>query len=94
MQQKSPMFLDQITFDGDFQTLNGITDWVYEEEFGFVRAFDWQEDSDHIAYMRFDESDVPLFSMDIYGSETYPFPYMFRYPKAGEANAKIALYYY
>jgi dipeptidyl-peptidase-4 len=84
----------QITFDGDFQTLNGITDWVYEEEFGFVRAFDWQEDSDHIAYMRFDESDVPLFSMDIYGSETYPFPYMFRYPKAGEANAEIALYYY
>ena len=31
----------QITYDGDYQTLNGITDWVYEEEFGFVRAFDW-----------------------------------------------------
>ena len=84
----------QITFDGDFQTLNGISDWVYEEEFGFVRAFDWQEDSDHIAYMRFDESDVPLFSMDIFGNDTYPFPYMFRYPKAGEENAEIDLYYY
>ncbi|MGA1775582.1 MAG: S9 family peptidase [Flavobacteriaceae bacterium] len=84
----------QITFDGDFQTLNGITDWVYEEEFGFVRAFDWSSDSKQIAFMRFDESKVPIFSMDVYGKETYPFPYMFRYPKAGEENATIQLYVY
>ena len=84
--------ISQITFDGDYQTINGITDWVYEEEFGFVRAFDWSKDSNHIAYMRFDESKVPLFSMDVYGKETYPFPYMFRYPKAGEENSTITLY--
>ena len=84
--------ISQITFDGDYQTINGITDWVYEEEFGFVRAFDWSKDSNHIAYMRFDESRVPLFSMDVYGRETYPFPYMFRYPKAGEENSTITLY--
>ena len=84
----------QITFDGNYQTLNGITDWVYEEEFGFVRAFDWSADSDHLVYMRFDESNVPLFSMDIYGNDLYPYPYMFRYPKAGEENAKIELYVY
>ena len=65
---------------------------MYEEEFGFVRAFDWSKDSNHIAYMRFDESKVPLFSMDVYGRETYPFPYMFRYPKAGEENSTITLY--
>jgi len=83
--------ITQITYDGDYQTLNGITDWVYEEEFGFVRAFDWSPDSKQIAFMRFDESQVPVFSMDIYGKKTYPFPYMFRYPKAGEENATIQL---
>ncbi len=84
----------QITHDGDYQTINGITDWVYEEEFGFVRAFDWSQDSNQIVYMRFDESNVPIFSMDVYGNQTYPFPYMFRYPKAGEENSKIELIIY
>ena len=84
----------QITYDGDYQTINGITDWVYEEEFGFVRAFDWSQDSNQIVYMRFDESNVPIFSMDVYGNQTYPFPYMFRYPKAGEENSKIELIVY
>jgi len=82
----------QLTFDGNYQTLNGITDWVYEEEFGFVRGFDWNSDSNQLVYMRFDESKVPIFSMDIYGSDLYQFPYMFRYPKAGEENSKIEIY--
>ena len=84
----------QLTYDGDYKTLNGITDWVYEEEFGFVRAFDWSNDSKQIVYMRFDESNVPIFSMDVYGNKNYPFPYMFRYPKAGEENSKIDLILY
>tara|TARA_B100000886_G_scaffold334179_1_gene289294 strand:+ start:401 stop:2581 length:2181 start_codon:yes stop_codon:yes gene_type:complete len=84
--------IKQLTYDGNFQTINGISDWVYEEEFGFVRAFDWGPDSKELAYMRFDESKVPIFSMDIYGSEVYQFPYMFRYPKAGEENSKVDLY--
>ena len=84
----------QLTYDGDYQTLNGITDWVYEEEFGFVRAFDWSPNSKQLVFMRFDESNVPLFSMDMYGNDTYPFPYMFRYPKAGEQNATIDLFVY
>jgi dipeptidyl-peptidase-4 len=82
----------QVTFDGDYKTINGITDWVYEEEFGFVRAFDWSPDSSELVYMRFDESNVPIFSMDIYGNDVYPFPYQFRYPKAGEENSEITLY--
>jgi dipeptidyl-peptidase-4 len=84
----------QITFDGDHQTINGTTDWVYEEEFGFVRAFDWNASSTKIAFMRFDETDVPNFSMDIYGTESYQYPYEFRYPKAGEENAKVSMHLY
>ena len=86
--------ITQITFDGDHQTINGTTDWVYEEEFGFVRAFDWNASSTKIAFMRFDETDVPNFSMDIYGSELYQYPYEFRYPKAGEENAKVSMHLY
>ncbi|MDC1012140.1 S9 family peptidase [Flavobacteriaceae bacterium] len=86
--------ISQLTYDGDYQTLNGTTDWVYEEEFGFVRAFDWSPNSKQLVYMRFDESNVPLFSMDVYGNATYPFPYRFRYPKAGEENATIELFVY
>mgnify|MGYP003314359227 CR=1 FL=1 len=86
--------IKQLTYDGNFQTINGISDWVYEEEFGFVRAFDWGPDSKELVYMRFDESKVPIFSMDIYGYDTYPFPYAFRYPKAGENNSKVQLFVY
>ena len=51
----------QITTDGKYnEVLNGIPDWVYEEEFGFNRAFDFSADSKMIAYIRFDESKVPL----------------------------------
>ena len=86
--------ISQLTYDGDYQTINGITDWVYEEEFGFVRAFDWSPDSKKIAFMHFDESKVPIFSMDFYGNDNYPFPYMFRYPKAGENNSDVELFIY
>ena len=84
----------QVTFDGDYKTINGISDWVYEEEFGFVRAFDWSPDSSALVYMRFDETKVPIFSMDIYGKDVYQFPYRFRYPKAGEENSKIILHHF
>ena len=84
----------QVTEDGSEHIINGLTDWVYEEEFGFVRAFDWSADSNSIAFMRFDETEVPEFSMDIYGQELYQYPYTFKYPKAGEKNAKISLHHY
>ena len=86
--------IERITDDGNFEILNGISDWVYEEEFGFVRAFDWSPDSNNIAYMKFDESKVPIFSMDIYGLDLYQFPYMFRYPKAGEQNSIVSIKLY
>ena len=56
----------EVTTDGKKnRIINGITDWVYEEEFGFVRAFDWNAAGTHIAYIRFDETQVPEFSMDV-----------------------------
>lgn len=84
----------QLTNSGSSDIINGLTDWVYEEEFGFVRAFDWEASSNTIAYMQFDETEVPEFSMDFYGQDLYPYPYTFKYPKAGEANAKVSLHLY
>lgn len=85
----------QVTTDGaKNKVINGITDWVYEEEFAFVRAFDWNADGDKIAYIRFDEGEVPEFSMDVFGNELYPSKDTFKYPKAGETNATVSLHIY
>ncbi|MFV9551888.1 S9 family peptidase [Algibacter sp. PT7-4] len=87
--------ITQITTDGEKnKIINGITDWVYEEEFGFVRAFDWNVDSNKIAFIRFDETNVPEFSMDVYGTELYQTQQVFKYPKAGEANSEVSLHIY
>lgn len=83
----------QITQDGvKNQIINGVTDWVYEEEFSFVRAFEWNADGSKIAFLRFDETSVPEFSMDIYGTGLYQQPHVFKYPKAGENNSKVTLH--
>jgi len=85
----------QITNDGKKnEIINGITDWVYEEEFAFVRAFDWNKSGTHLSYIKFDESNVPEFSMDVFGKELYPSQEVFKYPKAGEKNALISLHIY
>ncbi|MEM9000174.1 MAG: S9 family peptidase [Bacteroidota bacterium] len=85
----------QVTIDGSRgMIINGVTDWVYEEEFAFVRAFAWNSNGKKIAFLRFDETNVPHFSMDVYGSDLYPFQYEFKYPKAGEENAKVSLHMY
>ncbi|MXV37273.1 prolyl oligopeptidase family serine peptidase [Flavobacteriaceae bacterium Ap0902] len=85
----------QITTDGKKNyIINGVTDWVYEEEFAFVRAFDWNADSNKIAYIRFDESEVPAMDIDIYGEELYPDKLTFKYPKAGEKNAEVSVHLY
>ncbi len=85
----------QVTTDGEKNKLiNGVTDWVYEEEFAFVRAFDWNKTGTHLAYLKFDESEVPEFSMDMFGQDLYPSQQVFKYPKAGEANSEVSLYTY
>ncbi|HEU4788129.1 MAG TPA: S9 family peptidase [Flavobacterium sp.] len=84
-----------VTTDGKKNAvINGITDWVYEEEFAFVRAFDWSKDSKKLAYIRFDESAVPEFSMSIFQKSLYPTIETFKYPKAGEKNSLVSLHLY
>ena len=85
----------QLTKDGRKNfIINGITDWVYEEEFAFVRAFDWSKDSKKLAYIKFDESQVPEFSMSVFQKELYPSIETFKYPKAGEKNSEVSLHVY
>jgi dipeptidyl-peptidase-4 len=85
----------QVTTDGEKNKLiNGVTDWVYEEEFAFVRAFDWNKTGTHLAYLKFDETEVPEFSMDMFGQDLYPSQQVFKYPKAGETNSEVSLYTY
>ena len=82
----------QLTSDGEKNAIiNGTTDWVYEEEFAFIKAYDWSPDSKYIAYLKFDERQVKEFSMTFY-NELYPESYDFKYPKAGEENSKVSVH--
>ena len=93
----------QVTKDGEYnKILNGIPDWVYEEEFSFNRAFDFSADSKMIAYIRFDESNVKEFKFPWYKGmkpekkayTMYPGEYSYKYPKAGEDNSKVSVHTY
>ena len=86
----------QVTTDGKFnEVLNGIPDWVNEEEFGYSRAFDFSADSKMLAYIRFDEKDVPQFSFPLFKGlmpehneyAEYPGAYTYKYPVPGVKNS-------
>ncbi|MFC7667275.1 S9 family peptidase [Hymenobacter humi] len=70
--------------------INGSTDWVYEEEFGFAQGFFWSPDSKQLAFYTFDESQVPEYDMQEWGG-LYPKENRFKYPKAGEKNSVVSL---
>lgn len=91
----------QVTKDGEFnKIINGIPDWVYEEEFAYNRAFDFSADSKMIAYVRFDESEVEEYAFPWYRGAAprmnqyslYPGEYSYKYPKAGEKNSKVSVH--
>lgn len=85
----------QVTKDGELnKVLNGITDWVYEEEFAVTNLMAWSPDSEYLAYVRFDESEVPEYSMQMWGKGLYPEYYNYKYPKAGERNSKATVHSY
>lgn len=88
----------QVTFDGKKnEIINGIPDWVYEEEFGFNKAIWWSPDNKFLAYIRFDEREVPEFSIPMYAgaaptleeNKLYPGEETYKYPKAGEKNSVV-----
>ncbi len=85
----------RVTDDGEWNSIiNGTTDWVYEEEFGFTKAYAFSPDAEQIAYLKFDETEVPLFEMMRYDGKQYNKAYSFKYPKAGDTNSTVELWVY
>jgi dipeptidyl-peptidase 4 len=83
-----------ITNDGKWNyIINGNCDWVYEEEFGFTKAFQWSPRGTFIAYYRFDETKVREYNMTLY-DDLYNKDYRYKYPLAGEENSKVEIYIY
>ena len=84
-----------VTTDGEWnKIINATADWVYEEEYGFTKAYAFSPDSKKIAYLRFDESEVPMFEMMRFDGDLYNKPYTFKYPKAGDKNSVVELWLY
>ena len=87
--------ITQITNDGKKNSIiNGLSDWVYEEEFGHARQYEWTKSSDAIVFVKFDESNVKEMIIPMYKNKLYPTEMRFKYPKAGEDNSKVAAYLY
>ena len=93
----------QVTKDGKFnEVINGIPDWVYEEEFSFNKAFAWNADGTALGWIRFDESKVKTYSLQLFEGakparsefHDYPGEYSYKYPKAGQDNSKVSLWSY
>src|SRR5690606_17773349 len=86
--------ITQITTDGEWNKVsNGSADRVYEEDVSMAQAFKWSPDGKKIAFIRFDESEVPEYNMQMWGS-LYPKDYKFKYPKAGEKNSSVSIHVY
>lgn len=84
-----------VTTDGKWNAIiNGSTDWVYEEEFSFAKAWFWSPDGKKIAFYRFDESEVKEFFYTNWTSLNYPEQVVYKYPKAGEKNADVTIHVY
>ena len=87
--------LTQVTADGEVNAIiNGASDWVYEEEFGFSKALYWSPDGQRLAYLKFDESAVPEFTYTDFHNGMYPEYNTFKYPKVGEENSTVSLHVY
>ena len=93
----------QITFDGKTnEIINGAPDWVYEEEFSFTKAFEWSPDCKFLAFIKFNETEVPMFNIAMYQGQKpelkeyqlYPGNTSYKYPKAGEKNSVVSVLIY
>lgn len=93
----------QVTKDGKFnEVINGLPDWVNEEEFGFNSALTFNADGTMICWLRYDESKVKTYSLEMYKGmkpakeeyDTYPGSYSYKYPKAGEDNSTVSAWSY
>lgn len=92
-----------VTKDGEInKVLNGVPDWVYEEEFATTCSMVWSPDNLKLCFLRYDESDVPMYTLPIYEGTChprieyalYPGSYTYKYPVAGAPNSKVTLHSY
>lgn len=81
----------QITRDGSENVINGTSDWVNEEEFSVREAFEWSPDGRRIAFLQFDQSNVPEFTLINYTDSLYPTLTKYHYPKPGQTNSAVRL---
>ena len=93
----------QITKDGKFnEIINGVPDWVYEEEFSTNRSLCFTADSRMLCWIKYDERKVKEYSLQLFmgshptmkANEVYPGTYTYKYPKAGEDNSIVSLWSY
>lgn len=92
-----------ITTDGEKgKIINGIPDWSYEEEFDMLTAMRWNGDDTVLAYIRFDESEIPEYRFDQYKgfcdqdplSDLYPNTYSYKYQLSGYPNSTVSVHAY
>ncbi len=92
-----------VTTDGEAnRIINGVPDWVYEEEFGFNKAYEFSPCGKYLAYIKFDESQVKSYTLQYYSNfsmrynpeANYPTNYEYKYPKVGEANSEVSVHVY
>ena len=93
----------QVTKDGKRNAvINGIPDWVYEEEFSTNTSMVFTADSKQIVWIRYDETDVPQYAMQLFKGlaperaefKDYPGDYTYKYPVPGKQNAKVSVLSY
>lgn len=93
----------QVTHDGTKnKVIYGVPDWVYQEEFGILNSLCWSADGKTLAFIRWDESEVPMYSMTMYEGDCrpdstralYPGSYDYKYPVAGEKNSVVTVWSY
>ena len=103
VQRLSDGNITQVTTDGrKNHVINAVPDWVYEEEFAMLNSFAWSSDSRTLSFIRWDESEVPMYSMTMYEGDCkpneqyalYPGSYDYKYPVAGEKNAVVTVHSY
>lgn len=85
----------QMTKDGEPEKIiNGIPDWIYQEEFGMNHLISWSPDSKMLAFVKSDETNVPNFSYTAFDGSIYPSTQSYKYPKSGENNSTVGCYAY
>jgi dipeptidyl-peptidase-4 len=93
----------QVTKDGKFnEIINGIPDWVNEEEFSSSSAMSFNADGTMICWIKYDESKVKTYSLQLFKGakptkeeyEDYPGFYSYKYPKAGQQNSVVSVWSY